>query len=115
MTFDGANGTFYSSVSQGNENITITNNLTFNNGNNSFNLFPSSIINATHDVTMSIGGNLTSANGNNYLSAGRGDLTANVDGNMLVSGGSISLKGNSAFNPVNFNIKGGCFHEQIYY
>ncbi|MCE7954566.1 MAG: T9SS C-terminal target domain-containing protein [Bacteroidetes bacterium CHB6] len=107
MTFDGANGTFYSSVSQGNENITITNNLTFNNGNNSFNLFPSSIINATHDVTMSIGGNLTSANGNNYLSAGRGDLTANVDGNMLVSGGSISLKGNSAFNPVNFNIKGG--------
>jgi hypothetical protein len=107
MTFGGANGTFYSSVSQGNELISITSNLTFNNGNNSFNLFPNSVINTSHSVNITIGGDLSCNNGINYLSAGRGDLTGTVNGNMNVTGGTISLKGNAADNPVNFNVKGG--------
>ncbi len=107
MTFDGANGTFYSSVAQGNEDIVISSNLTFNNGNNSFNLFPASIINASHNVSIFIGGDLSSANGINYLDAGRGELVGGINGNLIITGGNFILKGNSTYSPININVKGG--------
>lgn len=107
VTFGGANGTFYSSVTQGNEVINITGNLQFNNGNNSFNLFPNSAISSSHVVTMTIGGNIGTAGGNNYLSAGRGDFTGTVNGNLNISGGTLSVKGNAADVSVVLNVKGG--------
>lgn len=107
MVFSGANGTFYSSVSQGNETIDITGNLSFNNGTNSFNIYPSAVINSYHNVALTVGGNINCTNGNNFLSAGRGDISVTVNGNLNVSGGTLSLKGNSPNNPIDMFVKGG--------
>lgn len=107
MYFGGANGTFYSSVTQGNELISIGANLTFDNGNNSFNNYPSAVITTTHNVNITVGGNLTCNNGINNFSAGRGDLAGTINGDLIISGGTLSLKSNSAYNPIIINVLGG--------
>ena len=107
MSFDGANGTFYSSVTQGNEVITLDSNLIFNNGNNSFNNYPSAVVTTTHNVSITIAGNLTCNNGINNFSAGRGDLTGTINGDLIISGGTLSLKSNSAYSPIIINVLGG--------
>lgn len=108
MSVGGVNGTFISSKGFGNETINITGNLSFNGGNNSFNFIPNSGYNEPHNVDLTINGNLIHSAGTTYLSGEVGDLTVTINGDVNISGGSLSIKGSTPYTiPVTFNILGG--------
>lgn len=104
MSISGANGTFISSRGSGIETITITGNISFASGNNSFNLFPSYSGANGHNVTLTCN-NFTVSGGNNYIAASRGiDFFVTVNGDMSVTGGTISIMGDGG--SANFSING---------
>ncbi len=106
MTFGGTNGTFFSSLGFGPDSINVTGNMSFNGGNNSFNATHYSIYPNFHPVVISVGGDMNVSNGDNYLSAYVGQLTVTINGNLTVSGGSLTFKGDG-FGDALINILGG--------
>lgn len=105
MTIQGANGTFISSQAGGTETISLLS-LNISSGTNSFNSVQSSTLGNGHMVTMVLTGDLIVTGGNTFLSARTQAATININGNLSLSNGTLSLKGADATNPVTLNING---------
>lgn len=107
LLIGGTNGTFISSKGFGNETINITGGINISGGNNSFNFLPGNQTN--HNIIMSVGGNFThSGSAVTYLSGDEGDFTGNITGDLLISGGTLNLKGYPAvLKQSELNVDGG--------
>lgn len=105
FTISGVTGTFVSSRSLGSETISLSS-LTISEGNNSFNSVSGSPTPNGHNVVMTIAGNLTVNGGNTYLSGFSQTFTGILNGNVLISGGSLAVKGGDC-TTTTFNILGG--------
>jgi G8 domain len=106
LTIAGALGTFISNKGFGNENINITGNFTVTGGNNSFNFLPGNT--TIHNVTMTIGGNLSISAGTTYLSGDEGDFTGAINGDLIISAGTLNMKGTPPTSlAASLNINGG--------
>ncbi len=106
LSIAGANGSFVSSKSGGDETITITGDFSIGAGNNSFNITQNSGFAFGHAVTLNLSGNLNISGGTTFLSAEYGTATATISGNMNVTGGTFSIKGAGGFSAHNFNVNG---------
>jgi hypothetical protein len=106
LSINGANGTFVSSNSGGDETINISQNFDIGAGINSFNITQNSGFTFGHSVAFNLTGNLTISGGTTFLSAEYGTLTASVIGNMTVTGGTFTMKGSGGFSPHSFNVNG---------
>ncbi len=105
---DGALGNFISSVSNGNEIITINGNIYFWGGRNSFNSYPNSTLTNAHRVDMTVNGDmLAGAAGKyhiTYLSAGNDSLFATVNGNKFeLTSGEFAVQGGNTY--ANFKVR----------
>ena len=78
LTFGGVNGTFYSSLGFGPDTVNVTGNMAFNGGVNSFNATHYSIYPNFHPVVITVGGNMSVTNGDNYLSAYVGNISVTI-------------------------------------
>ncbi|MCX6291958.1 MAG: T9SS type A sorting domain-containing protein [Bacteroidetes bacterium] len=105
LNIGGANGTFVSSHSEGNEIIVIGGNLNISNGSISFNSIQNSGYPNGHNVALTIGRNLSVSGGNTFLSAMLGTLILTDSGNVAITGGTLSVKGGDGSGT--FNILGG--------
>lgn len=105
FTISGVTGTFVSSRSLGSETISLSS-LTISEGNNSFNSVSGSSTPNGHNVVMTIAGNLTVNGGNTYLSGFSQSFTGILNGNLLITGGSLAVKGGDC-TTTTFNILGG--------
>jgi len=88
----GVNGKFYSSVALGQEFITLGG-LDISNGTNSFNGQPGFVGSIGHFVSLTINGNFTVNGGETYLSASTQTILANINGDLIISNGSVAIKG----------------------
>lgn len=107
LLISGTSGNFISSKGFGNETINITGNVQFTGGNISFNFLPGNQTN--HNVVMNIGGNFShSTNAVTYLSGDEGDFTGTINGDLVITGGTLNMKG---YPPVlkqsELNVNGG--------
>lgn len=105
LNIGGANGTFISSQSGGIENITLGS-ASFANGNNSFNCTQANALSTGHTVKMTVLGNLSVSGGINFLSASTQNDTVIINNDLIISGGSLSVKGADATASI-VNILGG--------
>ncbi len=85
---------FLSSASSGDETIAITNNFTVN-GSDVYFVGDENILANTHNITTSIGGNVTITGGNTRFSTGAGTATITTGGDVNISGGELTLKYNT--------------------
>lgn len=107
LAIAGALGTFISSKGFGNETVNITGGVNISGGNNSFNFLPGNQTN--HNIIMTIGGSFShSGNAVTYLSGDEGDFTGNIAGDLLITGGTLNLKGYPAvLKQSELNVDGG--------
>ncbi len=108
ITIGGVNGTFFSSNALGAEFITISS-LTISNGVNSFNGQPGATGTVGHYVSLTVNGNVIISGGDTYLSAMSQSIVANIFGDLLISNGSLSVKGSTTTNST-LNIRGAYNH-----
>ncbi|MBK6837840.1 MAG: hypothetical protein IPG90_05820 [Bacteroidetes bacterium] len=105
LIISGANGTFISSQSGGMENITLGN-ASISNGNNSFNCTQANALSTGHTVKMTVLGNFSVSGGTNFLSASTQNDTILVNNDIIITGGSLSVKGADATASI-VNVLGG--------
>jgi hypothetical protein len=102
---------FTSTASAGTETVNIHGDLTVNGTDASFNY---GTIQASHDNTLTVDGNITVNNGSMYFSRNNGSTTINSNGNFTFNSGTVSLKGgtgSAVFNQVNnYSQSGGTFY-----
>lgn len=85
---------FLSSASSGNEFAGISGNMTIGAGQVYF-AGTTAMYGNSHDVTLSIMGNLNVSAGNLYCSTVGGDASVSVIGNVSITGGSVNAKWNT--------------------
>ncbi len=99
------NGRFISSVSNAQETITVSGNLAFGGGINSFNNFPGSSLPTPHKVILNVTGNMTVSGGMTYLSASNDTILATIDGNFSIGPGELAVQAGNTYG--SFKVKGG--------
>ena len=114
LTIGGQNGTFISSIGNAAEIINITGDLNYQNGKNSFNSYPNSVLANAHTVALTVFGNLNVSGGTNYLSAFNESVTATINGNMTITAGTLAVQGGNTagnlFVKGGYNQSGGTFY-----
>ncbi|HRH67777.1 MAG TPA: hypothetical protein PLU53_15885, partial [Bacteroidia bacterium] len=105
LIISGVNGTFVSSQSGGMENVTVGS-MNISNGNNSFNCTQANALSTGHTVKMTVLGNIAVSGGTNFLSASTQNDTIVVNNDIVLTGGSLSIKGADATASI-VNILGG--------
>ncbi|MBL0342000.1 MAG: T9SS type A sorting domain-containing protein [Bacteroidetes bacterium] len=110
----GANGTFISSKAKGNEFVNITGDVSISGGVNSFNSSLLLAVSNGHPVRLNVGGNFNVTGGNTFISARFDSIFCNINGNVTISNGILSLKGGAGFAVMNvkggYNQTGGSFY-----
>ncbi|MBL7914125.1 MAG: T9SS type A sorting domain-containing protein [Bacteroidia bacterium] len=82
---------FMSSSSTGNETVDIGGNLSVSNGDVFF-VGNETGLTASHDITTNITGNILISGGNTRLATGSGTADIDVDGSISISNGTLTLK-----------------------
>ncbi len=103
LTFSGhSSAQFLSNAGSGNENISITGNLTMQSSKAYF-AGNDAGTGSPHDVTMQINGNLNVNGGQLFLSTLDGTANITVNGNANLQGGTLNVKWDTGLGTVNIN------------
>ncbi|MBP6009993.1 MAG: hypothetical protein KA787_04425 [Bacteroidia bacterium] len=108
LTISGANGKFVSSEAGNTETITIGN-INISNGRNSFNGEQGSTYSNGHLVNLTVNGAVNISGGTTFLSAFTFPITATINGDITITGGDLSIKGDANSTISNVNVLGGFF------
>jgi hypothetical protein len=102
---------FTSTASAGKETVTIGEDFIVDGTDASLNY---GTLQASHDNTLNVDGNIVINNGSTFLSRNNGLATITANGNLSITAGTLSLKGgtgNSIFNLAkNYTQSGGTFY-----